>query len=925
MADFGWPVLIQNEITLPSNGHIKWSVKNGATVRAGQLMAISTLPSEALNSIDSASSSQSQSQSQLMGADPSSKAGSEEAPAKTNIIRARRINRKVKPMAASTGNPSSADGSNGSTSTALGSAKEDGSSTTVSASKNGSSFLGQYLKSAVKTQQKASDSNPSDKGSINENPNATNIFVSQTKMNTKPIDNSELRAHLDGFLKIYLTPQCRKDPNNNQELVYVLGIIEPCKHPAIIDGLCAVCGQPADSKSTSNSSGEPQDAHNNGNGNSSTAQSTNSAMAGGYAHPYDDQHRLKNPASKNDNGSGHGSLTLSGGVTISISSEYALKFSSDSSQSLRAAKKLNLVLDIDHTLLHATADRRASSWIGKSEDVHTLLLPMMEGHPLQQQKNGGGNSNWMQPHYVKLRPNLAESLCGVMDQYEVSIYTAGTRLYAEKCADLISRHVADYQRRIGRKEDGGGGDGDACLDEGDLFMLRDNVARTKDRVSWYKSRKERQDYVDKMNQQLQIQKKESEEKIEAAAAAAAEKQKDDELVGAETKASDSDDEPHMMAGSEEDIEMTLKANQRKRKRVTFSLPDVDGNDNSDNIRELQAAKKSKEPNDGTELESASKILKEVEQKLEQAEKKEAEAQNMRKKIFGSRIISRTDVGDLGRDVKSLKRVFPCGGMMAAIVDDREDVWANATDNSTGRKGEPPDNLLFVRPYHWGPFQKFADVNNSAGEDITLQSKSGIDEDITSLDESHERQLLWTADTLRRIHDRFYDASLSEEQRDKLTVPGILKQMRYEVFGNAKTPAKFIFSGLVPLHKQRTSTEYIDAPRPLIVRYAEDLGAKIENELTSDSTHVIAARDGTDKILRARKIPGCAVVKVTWLMECYWSCTLQIIDSHILGPKPIPVPPSSGPKRSILLTESDSSEEDDDGFFDDFEKEMESKE
>jgi len=580
------------------------------------------------------------------------------------------------------------------------------------------------------------------------------------------------------------------------------------------------------------------------------------------------------------------------------------------------------VLDLDHTLLHATADRRASSWIGKCEDVHTLLLPMMEGHPLQQKQGGGGNSNnmnWMQPHYVKLRPNLAECLCGVMDQYEVSIYTAGTRLYAEKCADLISRHVADYQRRIGRKEDGSGIDGDACLDEGDLFMLRENVARTKDRVSWYTSRKERQDYVDKMNQQLQIQKKESEEKREAADA---EKQKDDEIVGAEIKAWDSNNEPHMMAGSEEDVEMAPKANQKKRKRVTFSLPDVDGNDNNDNIREMQPSKKSKEPNDGTELEDANKILKELKQKLEQAEKKEAEAQNMRKKIFGSRIISRTDVGDLGRDVKSLKRVFPCGGMMAAIVDDREDVWANATNNSTGRKGEPPDNLLFVRPYHWGPFQKFADVNNSAGEDITLQSESG---DITSLDETHERQLLWTADTLRRIHDRFYDASLSEEQRDKLTVPGILKQMRNEVFGNTKRPAKFILSGLVPLHKQRTSTEYIKSPRPLIVRYAEELGAKIENEVTIDSTHVIAARDGTDKILRARKIPGCAVVKVTWLMECYWSCTLQSIDSHILGPKPLPVPPSSGPKRSILLTESDSSEEDDDGFFDDFEKEMESKE
>ena len=72
------------------------------------------------------------------------------------------------------------------------------------------------------------------------------------------------------------------------------------------------------------------------------------------------------------------------------------------------------MLDLDHTLLHATADKRASKWIanGTDCDLHVVLLPMMEGHPLyeKQQQNGGGGSGlgggvqiW-QPHYVKLRP-----------------------------------------------------------------------------------------------------------------------------------------------------------------------------------------------------------------------------------------------------------------------------------------------------------------------------------------------------------------------------------------------------------------------------------------------------------------------------------------------------------------------------------------
>jgi len=123
-------------------------------------------------------------------------------------------------------------------------------------------------------------------------------------------------------------------------------------------------------------------------------------------------------------------------------------------------------------------------------------------------------------------------------------------------------------------------------------------------------------------------------------------------------------------------------------------------------------------------------LEQLMNELAQAEREEENALAMRRRLFRSRIVSRTDVGDLGRDVKSLKRIFPCGGTMAVVVDDREDVWANAGDyNDVGgssslqgqnprRPGEPPNNLLLVKPYHWKPFVGFADVNNAAGVDIS---------------------------------------------------------------------------------------------------------------------------------------------------------------------------------------------------------------
>ena len=77
--------------------------------------------------------------------------------------------------------------------------------------------------------------------------------------------------------------------------------------------------------------------------------------------------------------------------------------------------------------------------------------------------------------------------------------------------------------------------------------------------------------------------------------------------------------------------------------------------------------------------------------------------------------------------------------MALIVDDREDVWANAQDNSK-RQGEPPDNFLLIRPYHWKPFLGFADVNNAAGEDISGESTTTEDEDdvCTNVDSGYTR-------------------------------------------------------------------------------------------------------------------------------------------------------------------------------------------
>jgi hypothetical protein len=746
--------------------HVNWLVQSGP-VRKGQLVGIGS-EGGSLNEIDD-----------LKVAEAS----------KPKIIRARKIKRK------------------GPVSTSSEKIHEPSSSTSASGEEDRkTSFLSKYIDT--------SESSPS---IVLEREDQ---YPSMERKVSTLSSSIEIRAPSDGIIHLFPTPKSKQPGSTENSLLYVMGLVQPCNHPAIIDGLCVLCGQSANDSQGANGGRQEDDDNNNSKGNKRNA------------------------------------LTLTGGITVSISNEYGQAFSNETAQSLRASKKLNLVLDLDHTLLHATPDARAKQWLSKSDELRTVHLPMMEGNPFYQ-----NNGYAFQPHYIKLRPHLAEFMISVMDKYEVSIYTAGTRLYAEKVADVISRHVAHYLKFSDKMKDDVG-----YMDEMELQMLRHDVLYLKDRVSWYNSTKERQEYVDRMNQQVELE---------------------------ETKSTEAKIEDDTIHSEESD---------RKRKRVTFDM-NIDTKSEEDEDQDLPL------------------ILAEKEKQLKLAEEREDEAKAIRKKIFGSRIISRTDVGDLGLNVKSLKRAFPCGGMMAVIVDDREDVWANAENNLTGRKGEPPDNLLFIRPYHWAPFLKYADVNNAAGEDLTQQLNDKDDEHCNSLDESGEHHLQWTADILNRIHNMYYDPKINEEDRNKLTVPSIVKHMRSVIFSGENQSIKILLSGLVPIDKQDPNSDYTSRPRPHVIRYTEEMGATIVPDVTPDLTYVIAARDGTDKILRARKIPGCAVLSVAFLMDCFWSCTKLDIHNYILGAPPRPKGKSAVTRRSILLSGSDSSEEEDEDFLNAFEKEM----
>ena len=519
-----------------------------------------------------------------------------------------------------------------------------------------------------------------------------------------------------------------------------IGYIEVCTHPTFVEGMCVVCGM-------SQADVEPADKP-----------------------------------------SGVSQVTVAG-QTVSVSKEEGEQMARMDAERLVKAKKLALVLDLDHTLVHATHDVRAKPVWEARDDVRTLVLPLVDnaGTP---QTNKDGEVIWMQ-HFVKLRPHVKEFLADANKEYEVGVYTAGTRLYAEQICILLARDM------VGAK-----------LDEPELALLRHRVDRMEK-----------------------------------------------ELAKAESLLNE-------VPGGKEESEPSAG---KKRKRVGFGAP-------SEN-----------EKSDGATKEELDKLKNE----LREAEALESEAIKVRNDMFGSRLVSRTDVGDLGHDVKSLKRIFPCGGTMAVVMDDREDVWANATDVVSSRKGEPPENLLLVRPYHWKSFLGFADVNNASGADL-----SGRSDDENGDTKEADVQLVWSGRLLHRIHERYYSAM--ESGMARRTIPDLVKQMRAETLDGAS----LVLSGLVPLHRQ--DKDDVTKPRPSVVRYAESLGATLLPAVNPTVTHVVAAGDGTDKIRDARRTPGCFVVKASWLMESYWSLTRAEEREHLLG----------APPKAASGTDSEEDSEDD---------------
>lgn len=88
------------------------------------------------------------------------------------------------------------------------------------------------------------------------------------------------------------------------------------------------------------------------------------------------------------------------------------------------------------------------------------------------------------------------------------------------------------------------------------------------------------------------------------------------------------------------------------------------------------------------------------------------------------------------------------------------------------------------------------------------------------------------------------------------------------------------------------------------------------------THLVAAKDGSDKALAARKIPGCVLVRPAWLVECYCSMTRRDVEPHLMGRGVVDtIRPDSQPMNVNSSEGTSDSDSDSDDLGAELEKEM----
>jgi RNA polymerase II subunit A-like phosphatase len=140
-------------------------------------------------------------------------------------------------------------------------------------------------------------------------------------------------------------------------------------------------------------------------------------------------------------------------TSLLVSKEHAQKAERELQSRLLEQRKLSLVVDLDQTIIHACIEPTIGDWQRDPNNPNYEALKDVKSFQLSDDGPRGLTSGcW---YYIKLRPGLEEFLNKVASNYELHVYTMGTRTYAQNIAKLVDPQGKLFGNRVISRDENG--------------------------------------------------------------------------------------------------------------------------------------------------------------------------------------------------------------------------------------------------------------------------------------------------------------------------------------------------------------------------------------------------------------------------------------------------------------------------------------
>ncbi|XP_061671487.1 RNA polymerase II subunit A C-terminal domain phosphatase [Syngnathoides biaculeatus] len=585
--------------------------------------------------------------------------------------------------------------------------------------------------------------------------------------------------------------------------------IAGCSHPIVMKGLCAECGQDLTQLQSTN-------------GNQQTPISTATVS---MVHSVPE---------------------------LMVSSEQAEQLGREDQQRLHRNKKLVLMVDLDQTLIHTT-DQHCHQMSNKG----IFHFQLGRGEPML---------------HTRLRPHCKEFLEKIAKLYELHVFTFGSRLYAHTIAGFLDPETKLFSHRILSRDEcidpfskTGNlrylfpcGDSMVCIidDREDVWKFAPNLVTVKKYV-----------YFEGIgdisappgSQEALMAKKGNLPGCPSDSAETSETLGGDEQNNGLRKKPVKDgtaasccsqgvptNERTQPAASVPDEALTDKCSEADEEAAARKTPGVD---NQENSKEESIISRTGDVQDSANSLTPNKESNNLDFDLSS----DSDSDSVREKAPSV---------DGDSDVKKSEH--------EAASQDNDNETKDGSTKVHNSESTAPSDVLLPELGNGCPDRREPETESqnseqsgvTVGEELLDQSME--DEEEEEVDNDRDDHLIYLEEVLERIHGEYYaryEAFLKTEAPDTPDIRKIVPELKSKTLDGTT----IVFSGLYPTNYpiERTREYY----------HAKALGAKIGKNLILNSqepnvtTHLIAAKSGTEKVRQALGCKHLHVVNPDWLWTC----------------------------------------------------------